>query len=85
MELITERYADKIVTFLGRKRGYDLLSKSCGLSVGRAVGVLAAEGNLTVAQLHAFFDKIVRLGFVVAEPACSCFQSRIHSSSPRSF
>ncbi len=51
------------------KRGYDLLSKSRGLSVDRAVGALADEGNLTVAQLHAFFDKIVRLGFVDVEPA----------------
>ncbi len=46
-------------------RAWDLLSKSWGRSVGEAVQQLTAERGFETAQLRSFFDKIVRLGFVL--------------------
>jgi len=51
------------------KRGYTLLMRSCGLSVGEAIQRMTAEECFPSAQLRSFFDKIVDLGFVVTDPS----------------
>ncbi len=50
-------------------RAYDLLSKSWGRSVGDAVQRLTVEDGFEPTQLLSFFEKIVRLGFVLPDSA----------------
>jgi radical SAM protein with 4Fe4S-binding SPASM domain len=46
------------------RRGYDLLLKSAGQSVGEAMKALVEREGIPVSGLHDFFEKIVRLGFI---------------------